>query len=86
MPESAMIAHIDIQDVQVTVLLLAERAACRRISGNVALVWRDANGLACWLAAPQQQPFFDAVRLDRSFRVSAPGSREIIKHFRCVLF
>jgi len=67
MPESAMIAHIDIQDVQVTVLLLAERAACRRISGNVALVWRDANGLACWLAAPQQQPFFDAVRLDRSF-------------------
>jgi hypothetical protein len=35
------------------------------MSGGVALVWRDADGLARWLAEPQQQPFFDAVRLDQ---------------------
>jgi hypothetical protein len=31
----------------------------------VALVWPDADGLARWLADPQQQPFFDAVRFDQ---------------------
>jgi hypothetical protein len=46
MPESADIVRIDIQDVQVTVVLLAD-------------------GRAHWLAEPQQQPFFDAVRLDQ---------------------
>jgi hypothetical protein len=40
-------------------------AARQGISGNVALVWPDADGLAHWLAEPQQQPFFDAVRLDQ---------------------
>jgi hypothetical protein len=46
-PESAVaLARIDIQDVQVTVVLLGD-------------------GLAEWLAEPQQQPFFDAVRLDQ---------------------
>jgi hypothetical protein len=45
-PDSDVLAHIEIQDVQVTVVLLAD-------------------GLAHWLAEPQQQPFFDAVRLDQ---------------------
>ena len=40
-------------------------AAHQGISGSVALVWPDADGLARWLAEPQQQPFFDAVRLDQ---------------------
>jgi hypothetical protein len=84
MPDSATLAHIDIQDAQVTVVSLAgsldsktpeERralheawkswAARQGISGSVALVWPDACGLARWLADPQQQPFFDAVRLDQ---------------------
>jgi hypothetical protein len=84
LPESAAIAHIDIQDVQVTVVLLAASldsktpedrraihqawkswAARQGISGSVALVWPDARGLARWVADPQQQPFFDAVRLDQ---------------------
>ena len=65
MPEPAAIAHIEIQDVQVTVVLLAGSAARQGISGNVSLVWPDADGLARWLADPQQQPFFDAVRLDQ---------------------
>jgi hypothetical protein len=84
MPESAALAHIDIQDAQVTVVSLAasldsktpeERrtiheawknwAARQGIRGRVALVWPDAGGLARWLAEPQQQPFFDAVRLDQ---------------------
>jgi len=62
MPESTDLVRIDIQDVQVTVVLLAARQG---ISGSVALVWPDAQGLARWLADPQQQPFFDAVRLDQ---------------------
>jgi hypothetical protein len=45
-PESAALARLEIQDVQVTVVLLAD-------------------GLTRWLAEPQQQPFFDAVRLDQ---------------------
>jgi hypothetical protein len=45
-PDSDVLAHIEIQDVQVTVVLLAD-------------------GLSHWLAEPQQQPFFDAVRLDQ---------------------
>jgi hypothetical protein len=65
MPESAAVVRIDNQDVQVTVVLLAGRAACQGISGSVALVWPDADGLARWLADPQQQPFFNAVRLDQ---------------------
>jgi hypothetical protein len=71
MPESAAIAHIEIQDVPVTVGLLTsdapgDRGAARQgISGSVALVWRDADGRARWLADPQQQPFLDAVRLDQ---------------------
>jgi hypothetical protein len=65
MPESAAIAQIDIQDVQMTVVLLAGWAARQGIPGSVALVWPDADGLAHWLADPQQQPFFDAVRLDQ---------------------
>ena len=79
MPESASLAHIDIQDVPVTVVCLAEsldsktpkeRRAIHEawkswISGSVALVWPDAGGLARWLADPQQQPFFDTVRLDQ---------------------
>ena len=84
MPESAALVHIEIQDVPVTVVVLAESldsktpeerraiheawkswAARQGISGNVALVWPDACGLAQWLADPQQQPFFDAVRLDQ---------------------
>jgi hypothetical protein len=84
MPESAALAHIEIQDVPVTVVLLAESldsktpeeqrgiheawkswAANEGIPGSVALVWPDACGLAHWLAEPQQQPFFDAVRLDQ---------------------
>ena len=82
--ESAALAHIDIQDVRVTVVSLAgsldsrtpeERraiheawkswAARQGMSGGVALVWPDSDGLARWLAEPQQQPFFDAVRLDQ---------------------
>jgi hypothetical protein len=84
MPESAVLAHIDIQDVPVTVVSLAgsldsktpeERraiheawkswAARQGIPGSVALVWPDADGLARWLADPEQQLFFDAVRLDQ---------------------
>jgi hypothetical protein len=66
MPEPAVaLARIDIQDVQVTVVLLARGAARQGISGNVALVWPDADGLTHWLADPQQQPFFDAVRHDQ---------------------
>jgi hypothetical protein len=84
MPESAAIAHIDIQDAQVTAVCFAESldsktpeercaihaawkswAAGQGISGSVALVWPDAGGLANWLAEPQQQPFFEAVRLDQ---------------------
>jgi hypothetical protein len=84
MPESAALAHIDIQDAQVTVVLLAESldsdtpeerraiheawkswAARQGMSGNVALVWPGAGGLARWLAEPQQQPLLDAVRLDQ---------------------
>jgi hypothetical protein len=87
--ESATIAHIDIQDAQVTVVSLAgsldsktpeERraiheawknwAARQGMSGSMALVWPDADGLARWLADPQQQPFFDAVHLDQ-IRVQA---------------
>jgi hypothetical protein len=64
MPESAALVHIDIQDVQVTVVLLASNTPGERGAG-VALVWPDADGLARWLADPQQQPFFDAVRLDQ---------------------
>jgi hypothetical protein len=71
MPEPAAIAHIDIQDVKVTVVLLAGRAARQGVSGNVALVWPDADGLARWLTDPQQQPFFDAVRLDQIRRQSS---------------
>ena len=40
-------------------------AARQGMSGSVALVWPDADGLAQWLADPQQQPFLDAVRLDQ---------------------
>jgi hypothetical protein len=71
MPEPAALAHIDIQDVQVTVVFLAsntpeERGAARQgASGSVALVWPDANGLARWLADPQQRPFLDAVSLNQ---------------------
>jgi hypothetical protein len=53
MPESAAVAHIEIGDVQVTVVLLAPKTPEEHA---VALVWA---------AAPQQQPFFDAVRLDQ---------------------
>jgi hypothetical protein len=82
--QSAALARIDIDDVQVTVVLLGgsldskapeERraiheawkswAARQGMSGSVALVWPNAGGLAQWLADPQQQPFFDAVRLDQ---------------------
>jgi hypothetical protein len=35
------------------------------MSGSVALVWPDADGLAHRLTDPQQQPFLDAVRLDQ---------------------
>ena len=63
-PKSAALVHIDIQDVQVTVVLLASNTPGERGAG-VALVWPDADGLARWLADPQQQPFFDAVRLDQ---------------------
>jgi hypothetical protein len=92
MPESAALAHIDIQDVRVTVVLLAgsldsktpeERRAIHKawkswaahqgISGSVALVWPGAGGLARWLADPQQQPFFDAVRLDQIRAQVGPG-------------
>ena len=55
MPESADLVRIDIQDVQVTVVLLAD-------------------GLARWLADPQQQPFFDAVRLDQIRAQTHPAS------------
>ena len=63
-PDSAALAHIDIQDVPVTVVLLASNTPGEREAG-VAFVWPDARGLARWLADPQQQPFFDAVRLDQ---------------------
>jgi hypothetical protein len=63
-PESAILVHIEIQDVQVTVVLLASNTPGEREAG-VAFVWPDADGLARWLAEPQQQPFFDAVRLDQ---------------------
>jgi hypothetical protein len=43
-------------------------AARQGISGTVALVWPDADGLTHWLADPQQQPFFDAVRHDQILR------------------
>jgi hypothetical protein len=56
MPESAAIVRIDIQDVRVTVVLLAD-------------------GLARWLAEPQQQPFFDAVRLDQIRAQVNPASK-----------
>jgi hypothetical protein len=73
MPESAAIAQIDIQDVQVTVVLLASQTPEERriihetwkrwaVPASVALVWTDAAGLTRWLAEPQQQPFFDAKR------------------------
>jgi hypothetical protein len=79
MPESAALTRIDIQDVPVTVVSLAgsldsktpeERRAIHEAwkswaAHSVALVWPDACGLARWLADPQQQPFFDAVRLDQ---------------------
>ena len=64
MPESAAIVHIDIQDVRVRVALLASDTPEERGAG-AASVWPDARGLARWLADPQQQPFFDAVRLDQ---------------------
>jgi hypothetical protein len=64
MPESAAIVHIDIQDVRVRVVLLASDTPEEREAG-AASVWPDARGLARWLADPQQQPFFDAVRLDQ---------------------
>jgi hypothetical protein len=82
--ESAAIAQIDIEDVKVTVVLLAgcldsktpeERhaiheawkswAARHGMSGSVALVWRDASGLAQWVAEAQERPFLEAVRLDQ---------------------
>jgi len=74
-PESAALAQIDMQDVQVTVVFLARGAARQGISGNVALVWPDADGLTRWLADPQQQPFFDAVRLDQIRAQVGPASR-----------
>jgi hypothetical protein len=40
-------------------------AARQGMSGSVALVWPDADGLAHRLTDPQQQPFLDAVRLDQ---------------------
>ena len=64
MPESAAIVHIDIQDVRVRVALLASDTPVEREAG-AASVWPDARGLARWLTDPQQQPFFDAVRLDQ---------------------
>ena len=80
LPESAAIAQIEIQDVQVTVVLLdgsldfktpEERRAIHAAwkswaaPASVALAWTDVDGLPRWLADPQQQPFFDAVRLDQ---------------------
>jgi hypothetical protein len=73
-PKSAAVAHIEIQDAQVTVVLLASNAPKERRAG-VALVWPDADGLAQWFAAPQQQPFFDAVRLDQIRAQVQPASR-----------
>jgi hypothetical protein len=64
MPESASLAHIDVQDVRVTVVLLASNTPGEREAG-LALVWPDTRGLARWLADPQQQPFFDALCLDQ---------------------
>ena len=46
-------------------------AAARHAPGEVApsvIVWPDADGLTHWLADPQQQPFFDAVRHDQILR------------------
>ena len=76
MPESAVaLAHIEIQDVQVTVVLLAERPRVRGYPATWHWSGRDADGLAQWLAAPQQQPFFDAVRLDQIRAQVQPASR-----------
>jgi hypothetical protein len=44
--------------------------------GSVALVWPDANGVARWLAEPQQLPFLEAVGLEQ---VRAQGQRALVK-------
>jgi hypothetical protein len=68
-------ARLDLEDVEVTVLFLENataqdranlhRAGENSVPGNVVSVWRDTFGRTCFLAPPEQHPFFQIAGYDQ---------------------
>jgi hypothetical protein len=77
MQETFEVAHLDILDVRVVVVLVALRPgaelydALQRsaqqagLVGNVVAVWPDQFGRTRFLAPPEQHAFFQAVSYDQ---------------------
>jgi hypothetical protein len=60
-PEGA-VASIEIMDVPLTIVFGADDDGVR---GNVVRVWEDAAGIMQFIAPPEQQPFFAAMKYDQ---------------------